>query len=54
MDIVYLKQRSASSSLGHILRNNKYQYAQLIVKVKIEGKRGLGRKRLSWLRNIRQ
>lgn len=43
-----------TSYLGHILRNNKYQYAQLIVKGKIEGKRGLGRKKLSWLRNIRQ
>lgn len=40
--------------LGHILRNSKYRYAQLIVKGKIEGKRGLGRKMLSWLRNIRQ
>lgn len=42
-----------TSYLGHILRNEKYHVLQLIVKGKIEGKRGLGRKKLSWLRNIR-
>ena len=35
------------------MRNEKYHVLQLIVKGKIEGKRGLGRKKLSWLRNIR-
>ena len=40
--------------LGHILRHQKYELPQLIIKGKIEGKRGIGRKRLSWMRNIRQ
>ena len=34
--------------LGRVLRNDKYRYAQLIIKGKIEGKRGMGRKKLSW------
>lgn len=42
-----------TSYLGHILRNNKYYLPQLVVKGKIEGRRGVGRKKLSWIRNIR-
>jgi len=34
--------------LGHVIRNERYQFLQLI----IEGKRG--RKKMSWLRNVRQ
>ena len=41
--------------LGHILRGERYHFQRLILQGKIEGgKRGLGRKKLSWLRNIRQ
>jgi len=36
--------------LGHVIRNERYQFLQLI----IEGKRGIGRKKMSWLRNVRQ
>jgi len=36
------------------MRNTKYQLLQLIIEGKIEGKRGMGRKKMSWLRNIRQ
>ena len=38
----------------HILRGSKYRLLQLILKGKIEGRRGLGRKQQSWLRNIRE
>jgi len=38
--------------LGHVMRNEKYEYLQ--IESKIEGRRGMGRKKLSWLWNIRQ
>lgn len=41
--------------LGHILRGERYHFQRLILQGKIEGgRRGIGRKKLSWLRNIRQ
>ena len=48
-----IKRRKAAY-FGHIFRNNKYSFLQLIVEGKIEGRRGIGRKRFSWLRNLRQ
>lgn len=39
--------------LGHVLRGNRYRMLQLIMKGKIEGRRGVGRKQISWLKNIR-
>lgn len=36
------------------MRNHKYQFLHLIIEGKIEGRRGLGRKKMSWLRNVRQ
>ena len=47
-----IKQRKMAY-LGHIMRNEKYNILQLILQGKIEGRRGIGRKQLSWLRNIR-
>lgn len=40
--------------LGHVLRGEKYHLLQLVIKGKIEGKRGVGRRRISWLGNIRE
>lgn len=40
--------------LGHVLRGEKYRLLQLIMKGKVEGRRGIGRKRMSWLKNIRE
>lgn len=49
-----IKERKISY-LGHILRGERYHFQRLILQGKIEGgKRGIGRKKLSWLRNIRQ
>lgn len=42
------------SYLGHVLRGEEYRLLQLILKGKIEGRRGVGRRQMSWLRNIRQ
>lgn len=39
--------------LGHIMRNQKYQLLQLIIQGKIQGKRSAGRRRISWLKNLR-
>lgn len=39
--------------LGHIMRNNqKYRLLQLILQGKIEDERNVGRRRISWLKNL--
>ncbi|XP_055388393.1 uncharacterized protein LOC129616943 [Condylostylus longicornis] len=45
------KQKAAY--FGHVIRGQKYELLQLIIQGRIEGKRGVGRKQMSWLRNIR-
>lgn len=47
-------KRRKTAYLGHILRHDEYQLLQLILEGKIDGKRGIGRKQMSWARNIRQ
>ncbi|CAG9839938.1 unnamed protein product, partial [Diabrotica balteata] len=42
------------SYLGHIVRGSRYKILQLILKGKIEGRRSVGRKQVSWLKNIRE
>nr|CAH7737600.1 unnamed protein product [Callosobruchus chinensis] len=50
----HIKKRKISY-LGHIIREERYEFQRLILQGKIEGgRRGIGRKKLSWLRNIRQ
>lgn len=40
---------------GHVMRNdNKYRLLQNIIQEKVEGKRGPGRRRISWLANLRR
>ena len=41
------------SYLGHLLRGEKYHLLQTILSGKVDGRRGVGRRRTSWLRNIR-
>lgn len=48
----YVKRRKLEY-FGHIMRNEKYHLLQLILQGKIEGRRSAGRRRLSWLRNLR-
>ena len=38
---------------GHVIRNEKYRLLQLVMEGKIEGKRGQGRRKTSWLKNLR-
>ena len=40
--------------LGHVMRGDKYQLLQLIIQGKIMGKRSIGRRRNSWLKNFRE
>lgn len=41
--------------LGHVMRNEqRYNLLQLILQGKIFGKRGPGRRRISWLQNLRK
>lgn len=39
--------------LGHIMRGEKYHLLQVIIQGKIQGKRSIGRRRHSWLKNLR-
>ena len=40
--------------LGHIMRHKEFEQLQLIIEGKIDGRRGVGRKKKSWLRNIKE
>lgn len=46
-------KRRKTAYLGHVMRGKRYQFLQLIIEGTIEGRRGLRRKKMSWLRNIR-
>nr|CAH7753092.1 unnamed protein product [Callosobruchus chinensis] len=49
-----IKKRN-TSYLGHIIRRERCEFQRLILQGKIEdGRRGIGRKKLSWLRDIHQ
>ena len=54
MEILRSVKIRKMSYLGHVMRNEKYQLIQLILQGKIEGSRSQGRRRTSWLKNIRQ
>ena len=47
-------KRRKTGYLGHFLRGDKYEILRLLLCGRIDGKRPRGRKKLSWLRNIRQ
>lgn len=50
--LITIKTRKASY-FGHIIRGTKYYIPRLIIQGKVEGRRWIGRKKLSWLRNLR-
>ncbi|CAG9835839.1 unnamed protein product [Diabrotica balteata] len=47
-------KRRKTEYFGHIIRGPKYHLLRLIIQGKVEGKKWIRRKKLSWLRNIRQ
>lgn len=53
-ELLEIIKRRKTAYLGHIIRNGRYQFLQLVIEGKIEGRRGVGRKKMSWLRNVRQ
>lgn len=48
-----IKKRK-TSYLGHVLRHYRYELLQVIMMGKVVGRRRVGRKRKSWLRDIRE
>uniref|UniRef100_A0A8D8SXR8 Craniofacial development protein 2 n=1 Tax=Cacopsylla melanoneura TaxID=428564 RepID=A0A8D8SXR8_9HEMI len=53
-EIMHTIKRRKLEYLGHILRNeNKYHLLKCILQGKVYGKRGVGRRRISWLKNLR-
>uniref|UniRef100_A0A8D8UV16 Craniofacial development protein 2 n=2 Tax=Cacopsylla melanoneura TaxID=428564 RepID=A0A8D8UV16_9HEMI len=40
--------------LGHIMRGSRYEILHLIIQGKIMGTRSVGRRRISWLKNLRE
>ena len=52
-ELLGIIKRRKLEYFGHMLRGPKYRLLQTIIQGRIEGKRGIGRKCLSWLRNLR-
>ena len=40
--------------LGHVMRGDRYRILKLVIEGKIQGSRSVGRRRTSWLRNLRE
>uniref|UniRef100_A0A8D8SJ40 Craniofacial development protein 2 n=2 Tax=Cacopsylla melanoneura TaxID=428564 RepID=A0A8D8SJ40_9HEMI len=54
VEVLYDIKRRKLSYLGHVMRGPKYEILHLIIQGKIVGKRSVGRRRISWLRNLRE
>ena len=54
MELLGIVKRRKAAYFGHVFRGHKYELLRLIIQGKIEGKRGIGRRRMSWMRNLRQ
>lgn len=53
MMVLHDLRRRKLEYFGHAIRNEKYRFLQLVMEGKIEGRRGMGRRRISWLKNLR-
>lgn len=53
-DLLLTIKKRKVAYLGHVLRHEKYDLLQLIMMGKIAGRRRVGRRKKSWLRNIRE
>uniref|UniRef100_A0A8D9DVR2 Craniofacial development protein 2 n=1 Tax=Cacopsylla melanoneura TaxID=428564 RepID=A0A8D9DVR2_9HEMI len=54
VEIINEVKKRKLTYLGHIMRGPKYEILHLIIQGKIMGKRSVGRRRISWLRNLRE
>lgn len=53
-ELIYTIKSRKLQYLGHIMRNeNRYGLLQQILQGKVNGRRGPGRRRISWLKNLR-
>lgn len=54
-EVLNLVKQRKLEYLGHVMRNEeKYRVLQLVMQGKVFGRRGPGRRRISWLKNLRQ
>lgn len=53
-ELMATMKRRKTAYLGHVLRHERYQLLQVVMMGKVEGKRAVGRRRTSWLSNIRK
>ncbi|KAL0860165.1 hypothetical protein ABMA27_010472 [Loxostege sticticalis] len=53
-ELINTIKRRKLSYFGHVMRNDKYRMLQLVIQGKIAGKRSVGRRRHSWLKNLRE
>lgn len=53
-EVILTIKRRKMLYMGHIMRGEKYRILQVIMQGKIKGKRSIGRRRNSWLRNLRE
>ena len=53
LEVLYEIKRRKLDYFGHVIRNEKYRLLQLVMEGKIEGKRKQGRRKTSWLKNLR-
>jgi hypothetical protein len=51
--VLFEIKRRRLEYFGHIIRKGKYRLLQLVMEGKIEGRRRPGRKKTSWLKNLR-
>lgn len=54
VEVIRTVKKRKLEYLGHIMRNNdRYRLLQLVLQGKVFGRRGPGRRRISWLKNLR-
>ncbi|KAJ2952534.1 hypothetical protein O0L34_g6852 [Tuta absoluta] len=54
LEVLNTIKRRKLEYFGHIMRNEKYKLLQLIIQGKIQGRRLPGRRKISWLKNLRE
>ena len=52
-EVLYEIKRRKLQYFGHVMRNEKYRFLQLIMQGKIEGRRRQGHRKTSWMKNLR-
>lgn len=53
-ELLHIVQRRKMEYLGHVMRGEKYELFKLILNGNIEGRRSAGRRKLSWMADLRR